>query len=561
MSMKKPHLTLAMTALMLPLASFMLLTVGELYAAEVFTRVSEGPGSGVGNTRGAAWGDYDNDGFIDLFAATAGGKHFLYHNNTNGSFSRVTNGPVAEVSSVGRGAAWSDYDNDGYLDLYLGNSEQANKLFRNNGAGSFAAVNASIVTDSVGVPGVTWVDYDSDGYVDLFRTALFNPLQRLHRNRGNGTFTQITQGAFLTAQGIYVSAAWGDFNNDGRPDIFLPNVTGPNYLYRNNGGGSFTRVGAPVLNGNSNAASAAWGDYDNDGDLDLFVTCAANTGQESWPNLFYRNDGSNNFIRITSLPANDPENKGGASMGCSWGDYDNDGWLDLFVANRSGQNDFLYHNNGDGTFTKVLDSVAVKDAAASWAVAWGDYDNDGFLDLFVGNFEGTNFLYHNNTNDNQWLKFRLIGTQSNRAAIGAKVRVSSTINGRTFWQMREVFGGDGTMGQNSLHVHIGLGNATNAALVRIEWPSGTVQELRDVRAKQFLTVTEPARLESSITMTNEMVGLKIKSWKGFVYDIEASNDLNNWTRQTTITNEAGLISFEDPLAGEAEQRFYRAVGK
>ena len=558
--MKKNYLSTAMTAFMLSLASLTLPPVGDLHAAEIFTKVTTGPGSGVGLNLGAAWGDYDNDGFIDLFVATAStgggsGNHLLYHNSTNGTFSRVTNGPVAAVISLGRGAAWGDYDNDGYLDLVLvNNDEQPNNLFRNNGAGSFAAVNASFVSDGVSAPGVTWVDYDNDGYLDLFRSALFNPLQHLHRNNHDGTFTQITQGAFLTAPGAYVSAAWGDYNNDGRPDLFLPNVLGPNYLYRNDGGGTFTRVGAGMLNGNSNSAAAAWGDYDNDGDLDLFVTCAATQGAESRPNLFYRNDGSNTFTRLTSLPANDPENQGGASIGCNWGDYDNDGWLDLFVANRSGQNDFLYHNNGDGTFTKITNSIAVKDAAATWAVAWGDYDNDGFLDLFVGAFTGTNLLYHNNANDNHWLKFRLIGTRSNRAAIGAKVRVRATINGRTFWQMREVSGGDGTMGQNSLHVHVGLGNATNADLVRIEWPSGTVQELRDVAAKQFLTVTEPARLQAPGAGV-----LRIQSWKGMAFEVQASTNLDQWSVLTTVTNLTGTLEFTDPNAADDLRRFYRTV--
>ena len=146
--------------------------------------------------------------------------------------------------------------------------------------------------------------------------------------------------------------------------------------------------------------------------------------------------------------------------GCAFIDYDNDGWLDLFVVNYDGQKNFLYHNNGDGTFTKVLGSIAVTDGRDSRAAAWGDYDNDGFLDLFVGTGGGANLLYHNNTNDNHWLKLRLIGTRSNRAAIGAKVRVRATINGKSFWQMREISGGDGLRGQNSLHVHVGLGNAT-----------------------------------------------------------------------------------------------------
>src|SRR6185436_6432071 len=140
-------------------------------------------------------------------------------------------------------------------------------------------------------------------------------------------FTQITQGDFLSAPGIRIASAWGDYNNDGRPDLFLPTANEqdglPNYLYRNDGGGTFNRVGAGMVDGNFNSTAAAWGDYDNDGDLDLFVSCAANAGQDSRTNLFYRNDGSNTFTRLTSLPANDPQYLGGASHGCNWGDYDN----------------------------------------------------------------------------------------------------------------------------------------------------------------------------------------------------------------------------------------------
>ncbi|MEO6033646.1 MAG: CRTAC1 family protein, partial [Verrucomicrobiota bacterium] len=484
--MKTNYLSKVITALILSLASLTLPPVGDLHAAEIFTKVTTGPGSDVGNNRGAAWGDYDGDGFIDLFAVNigAGGsgpaRHFLYHNNGNGTFSRVTNGPLAVVESAGRGAVWGDYDNDGQLDLALMSVDQPNYLFHNNGGGSFAAVPGAVfVSDLATSRGVNWVDYDSDGYLDLFRVALDQP-RRLYRNNHDGTFTRITQGAFLTAAGTFLSAAWGDYNNDGRPDLFLPNADQSNYLYRNDGGGTFTRVGAGMLDGSFHGESAAWGDYDNDGDLDLFVACALAPGTGSSPNFLYRNDGNGVFTSLTTLPANDPDDQGGASRGCTWGDYDNDGWLDLFVGNRAGQNDYLYHNNGDGTFTKVTNSIAANDGADSQACAWGDYDNDGFLDLFVGNFSGTNFLYRNNGNDNHWLKLRLINTLSNRAALGAKVRVRATINGQTFWQMREVLGGDGSPGQNSLHVHVGLGNATNADLVRIEWPSGTVQELSNV---------------------------------------------------------------------------------
>lgn len=568
--MKKAYRSTAITAVMLSFASLTLLPVGDLHAADIFTKVIAGPGSDVGNSRGAAWGDYDNDGFIDLFVAQIGPggsgltNHFLYHNNTNGTFNRITNGTVAEVKSFGRGAAWGDYDDDGYLDLVLVNANQTNHLFHNSGDGSFAAVpSAAVVSDLANSQSVTWVDYDNDGYVDLFRAAREEP-RRLYHNNHDGTFTRITQGDFLTVPGTFFGVAWGDYNNDGRPDLFLPTALGPNYLYRNDSGGTFTRVGAGPLDGNSDSVAAAWGDYDNDGDPDLFVSCSAAPGTTSRSNLFYRNDGNDTFTRLTTLPANDPEYQGGASAGCNWGDYDNDGWLDLFVPNRAvGQNDFLYHNNGNGTFTKITNGIAVNDGADSFAAAWGDYDNDGFLDLFVGNFAGTNFLYHNNGNDNHWLKFRLIGTRSNRAAIGAKVRVRATINGQSFWQMREVSGGDGLRGQNSLHVHVGIGDAPNADLVRIEWPSGTVQELPNVAAQQFLTVTEPGgEPRLAATRENGQVQLTLTGKQGSRYAIETSTTFSNWSSAdltVRVTNQSGAVTFPAPGATNGGHRFYRAV--
>ena len=480
----------------------------------------------------------------------------------------MTNGPVAAVLSDARGAAWGDYDNDGYLDLVLVNDTERNYLFHNNGAGSFAAVpNASVVSDIARSRGVTWVDYDNDGYLDLFRTAILgDEPRRLYHNNRDGTLTRITQVDFLTVPGFFLGAPWGDYNNDGRPDLFLPNAIEedglPNYLYRNDGEGRFTRVAAGMVDGNFNGDTAAWGDYDNDGDLDLFVACSYAPGDVSRPNLFYRNDGNDTFTSIASLPANDLENDGGASHGCNWGDYDNDGWLDLFVANRAGQNNFLYHNNGDGTFSKVIGSIVVNDGGNSFGAAWGDYDNDGFLDLFVAN-NGPNFLYHNNGNDNHWLKLRLIGTRSNRAAIGAKVRVQATINGKSFSQMREVPGGDGLSGQNSLHVHFGLGNATNVDLVRIEWPSGTVQELSHVAAQRFLTVTEPGgEPRLAARHENGEVQLTLTGKQGSRYALETSTALTNWNSAAltvTVTNRSGAVTFPAPGATSEPRRFYRAV--
>jgi enediyne biosynthesis protein E4 len=575
--MKRIHLPTIGVVLLL-LASLTLSPVSDLDAADIFTKITAGPGSGVGSSTGAAWGDYDNDGFIDLFVGQRGPggngsvSQLLYHNNGNGTFTRITSGAVAAVVTHCAGTVWGDFDNDGYLDLALMNKTVPNYLFHNNGDGSFTEKPAlPFVSDAGDSRTVTWVDYDNDGYLDLFRTlgvvGNLDLPRRLYHNNRDETFTRITEGDFLTVRGGFFGVGWGDYNGDGQPDLFEPqaNETSglPSYLYRNDGASTFTRVLAGTIDGTANANAATWGDFDNDGDLDLFVSCAWPPGPVfGRPNLFYRNNGDGTLTSLTSLPANDTENQGGASTGCTWGDYDNDGWPDLFVANRFGQNNFLYHNNGNGTFTKVVGSVAVSDGGDSWATAWGDYDNDGFLDLFVGNFDAANFLYHNNGNDNHWIKFHLVGTRSNRDAIGAKVWVSATINGESLWQMREISGGDGTMGQNSLHVHFGLGDAAYVDFVFIQWPSGTLQDLGELPAQQFHTITEPGgepRLEAS--RQNGHVQLTLTGKQGSRYAIETSAALPNWESANltvTITNQNGATSLRAPV-GNGIQAFYRAV--
>lgn len=233
------------------------------------------------------------------------------------------------------------------------------------------------------------------------------------------------------------------------------------------------------------------------------------------------------------------------SIGCASGDFDNDGWLDLFVANgeASVQNNSLYRNNGDRTFTKVHAGSVVNDGGASSGCAWADYDNDGFLDLFVSNYfydsaaapPQRNFLYRNNGNSNSWVMFRLAGTVSNRSAIGAKVRVKARVRGENFWQLREISGGSGFGSQNDIRVHFGLGDATKAEVVRIEWPSGTLTELHDVEAKKFHTIDEPPRLAVAAAVAGQPARITLRGGIGFTYALEASPDLSTWLPLRTNT--------------------------
>jgi hypothetical protein len=271
--------------------------------------------------------------------------------------------------------------------------------------------------------------------------------------------------------------------------------------------------------------------------------------------LLYRNLGDGTFARQTNGPfVLDTQN----SEIVQWIDYDNDGYLDLFSANAGGQNNTLYHNNGDGTFTKITTGSVVNDGGNSAGCAWADYDNDGFLDLFVGNWQGSrpNFLYRNSGNTNHWLKVKCVGTASNRAGIGARVRVKATIRNVATWQLREISGGTG-FGQTSLLGHFGLGDATLVDLVRIEWPSGAVQELRQVKADEVLMVVEPPKLESA-GLGPTSYQLNVIGITGSNYVIETSADLDSWARLASITNSSRKTLFGDATVPQGGRRFYRA---
>jgi hypothetical protein len=312
-----------------------------------------------------------------------------------------------------------------------------------------------------------------------------------------------------------------DYDNDGFPDLFVASWLGSkNALYHNNGGRSFTRITNSTLATEGGVSIATiWGDYDNDGFADLFVA-NGNFNNGQYRNFLYHNSGDGTFTKVTTgAIATDT----GDSQGAAWADVDNDGDLDLFVTNLRGQNEFFYLNNGDGTFTKITLGDLVNSGGSNTGTEFTDYDRDGFLDLFVAHGDGPNWLFRNNGNSNGWLTIKCVGTASNRSAIGAKVRAKATIGGKTFWQLREISTGDGRS-NGTLTAHFGLGDATIIDTLRIEWPSGIVQELHDVAAKQSLTVTEPARLQALGAGV-----LHIQSWKGMAFEVQASTDLDQWS--------------------------------
>jgi hypothetical protein len=513
----------------------------------------------VASSGGSAWGDYDDDGDEDLWVGTRNfERDFLYRNNGDGTFTMATNTPLTADALQSSHGVWGDYDNDGDLDLFVGGGAYTTTLyrsflFRNEGGGQFTRVTTGpVATDQLDGVGGGWTDYDNDGFLDLFLVSNADTTTNvLYHNSGDGAFTRTTT-ILGTPPANPVHAVWGDYDNDGRQDLAI--IGGINYLYRNVGQGQFERITHRGIATTSNEGIAGkWGDYDNDGFLDLYLTEGGTADPRGLDRLFH-NDRAGGFD-LTADTGIDTQL--GYGTGCSWGDFDADGFLDLFVCRQQNTDNILYRNEGNGTFSRITRGSLGTIGGNSPTCAWADYDNDGFLDLWVSNggFVGaqSSFLYRNNGHSNAWLKLKLAGTASNRSAMGAKIRLRAVIGGASRWQLREI-SSEG-FGMNSLIAYFGLGDATSADLVRIEWPSGTVQELRNVAAKQSLTLTEPPRLQAAVA--DGQLQLALTAWPGQRFALESSTNLIDWTPFTTVTNTSRTATLAD--TPDSPQRFYRAT--
>ncbi len=449
--------------------------------------VTSAPLNDDGYGYGAAWGDYDNDGDPDLYIANNAGHtaNKLFRNDGGGVFTNATSGPLGDAS-YSQGVAWADYDNDGDLDLYVGNENiQPNRLFRNDGGGVFTDAATAPMNDAGNAEGFGWADYDNDGHVDLYVNN--NGYNKLFHNSGDGTFSDATS-APLDGGGYGSGMAWGDYDNDGDLDIYQGNYGFgfQNYLYRNDGSGVFTDVTTPPLDASylfyGNTKGVAWGDYDNDGDLDLYVSMWAG----GLGNRLFRNDGGGAFTDVTTPPLND----NGYGAGIAWVDYDNDGDLDIFVANGGTESNKLFRNDGGGVFADATVSPLDCPGLFCNGVAFADYDSDGDMDLYVTTNEyQTNRLFRNNVGSlNHWLHIKLVGTISNAAAIGARVKITTPAG----IQIREVSGGSGYCSQNSLEAAFGLGPHTTVNQLEVFWPSGAYQSFTSVAGDNKITITEPS---------------------------------------------------------------------
>jgi hypothetical protein len=540
------------------------LALGTAGVAQQPTFTEVGSSAGVndaGEGLGMAWGDYDSDGNLDPVVTNMSTFCRLFSNNGDSTFTDVAATAGIMVDSQGRGVSWGDCDDDGDLDLYMTIGGAANKLYRNNGDSTFTDVAATAGVDDPG-PGTAaaWADYDRDGDLDLY-AANGGAANRLYRNNGDRTFTEIGAVAGVNNTGNSVGAAWGDYDGDGDPDLYVtrPSASDPNLLYRNNGDSTFTEVGASAgMDASNFAVGAAWADYDNDGYLDLYVT-RSNVS----PNLLYRNNGNVNgtFTEVGGLAG---VNASTYSHGIAWGDYDNDGALDLYVSVHRAPN-LMFRNNGDGTFTEVAAIMGMNDSGGGRGVAWADYDNDGDLDLHLVNDHPDgpiDRLFRNNGTSYRWLVVSLVGTVDNTAGIGARVTaVTSSTR-----QRRDVDGGSGYYSQPSLPVEFGFGLTTTVDSLIVQWPTGMVQTLTNVATNQILTVTQPqpgqppepplGQMLIQDTFNELPIGSVVPGW----LPLQPANDPRTPVVQNTsyhsaphgasITNDFGAIRpFPHPVGG------------
>jgi len=496
---------------------------------------------------GVAAFDYDSDGWLDAFVVNGTtlegfpkGKEptsHLYRNKRDGTFEDVTARAGLAMTGWGQAACAGDYDNDGHADLLV-TFYGTNRLFRNRGDGTFVDATIQAGLDNKRVrwgAGCAFVDYDRDGKLDLFaanyidldlKTApvpesglcrykglpvacgppgLPGGKNLLYRNLGNGSFADVSQAAGITkASGTYaLGVSTLDFDDDGWTDLYVANDSNPSALYRNNRDGTFTDIAiaagcAYSLDGKPQAGmGVAVGDYNRDGRMDIFKTNFA--GDTS---TLYANNG-NGLCDDRTFASGFGRNTRWLGWGVSFLDLDLDGWQDLFLVNghvypeveqlktEAGyrQRKVVYRNRGDGRFDDVTEQLGppVTVPRAGRGAAFADFDNDGDIDVLVNNVHGTPELYRLDQREpRNWSALHLVGTTSNRSAIGARVRL--TAGGVT--QVGEVRGGGSYYSQNDLRVHVGLGSAKSVERVEVRWPNGREEEWTGLDANRIITLTE-----------------------------------------------------------------------
>ena len=499
---------------------------------------------------GVGFIDCDNDGKLDIVVVNGstvdrfrqGGDLLvtLYHQDADFHFTDITQQAGLTRKGWGMGVAVADFDNDGRLDLFV-TGYGGTTLYRNLGNCKFEDVTerAGLKVDGL-TTGAAWADYDRDGFVDLFVARYvhvdINKLPEpgsdkhncrykgllvqcgpwgmegetdfLFHNRGDGTFEEVSKKAGMSdpAKHYGLGTVWGDYDNDGWPDLYVANDAGPNYLYHNKHDGTFEEVGllsGTALSGEGQEQGSMgvdFGDFDHDGLLDIVVTNFAEQADD-----LYHNEGpTRGFLDLAWSSKIGQVVYPYVRWGTGFVDFDNDGWPDIFVASghvypqvdsiannpsKYKQPLFLFRNKGDRTFEDITRATGLGaiPLASRRGAAFGDVKNDGNIDILVLNVGAPPSLFIQDVpSPRHRVSFRLVGTKSNRAAIGARV----TITGGGMTQFNEVRGGGSYLSQNDLRIHFGLGEAKVMETVTIRWPNGNTETLRNMAADAIYTITE-----------------------------------------------------------------------
>ncbi|UFK97853.1 FG-GAP-like repeat-containing protein [Kaistella faecalis] len=529
-------------------------------SAQYFSKVTTGTMVNTPiKTYSASWADYNNDGFDDmLIVGNLDSPSTLYKNNGDGTFTPETGNVIYTTTGTSIAATWGDYNNDGNIDLFICNTANSgpamakNFLYRNDGNGVFTRITeGDIVNDTDWSLSAAWADYDKDGFLDLYVANYTGP-NRLYHNNGDGTFTKITSGAVVTDVNDTYGASWVDYDNDGWQDLYVVNYfsdTLPgqnNCLYRNNGDGTFTKNTTSVIaNDSALTQGASWGDFNNDGLMDLYMT--VNHFADVKHHLLYKNTGNGNFELVNSAPSID----GGVAFGSAWLDMDNDGYLDLSVSNNGGtalRLNYLYKNNGDETFTNQTSDVTTLTPIRDYATTISDYNNDGYPDIFTPSYSPAlqHGLYKNNGGTNNWISLRLQGVESNRSGIGA--RVYCYANG--MMQTREVSSTSGQYTGSSLVQTFGIGAATTIDTIHIEWPSGIRQIITNPQPNQIYNIVETAALATHENFKSKSLtifpnpakadgNIYVKSMKTGAYDLTVTNYAGQRLKTLKVKLESG----------------------
>jgi hypothetical protein len=461
-----------------------------------FTDITESAGlTHKGWGMGVAVADYDNDGLQDIYVTGYGGNA-LYHNLGNCKFEDVTEKAGVGAGGFSTGAAWADYDRDGRVDLF---------------------VSRYVHVDIDNLP-----QFGNDPRFCRYKGVLvqcgpwgmLGESDLLFHNKGDGTFEEVSKKAGVDDPHHYygLGATWGDYDNDGWPDLYVANDAGPNFLYHNKHDGTFEEVGlldGVALSGDGmeqGSMGVDWGDYLHEGRLSMIVTNFFEQGS-----TLYHNLGKDNFADVTVRSGLMRPTYPYVSWGTAFFDMDNDGWLDLFIANGHvypqvdtipggtpyRQPMLLFRNHRDGTFEDVSQTLANMPPQSRRGAAFGDINNDGNVDIVVLNVgQPPSLLMNHNASPNHRVLFKLVGTKSNKAAIGARV----TVKAGTLVQFGEVRGGASYLSQNDLRLHFGLAANEKMSEVSIRWPNGESEVLRDVAADFIYTVVEGSGIQQKVAL-------------------------------------------------------------